>query len=69
MLISAVLSSAMTETGRWFFRATAARAAWWAWSGAIRMRRHASDHVLSADKVALIKSWIDAGAQWRVMLV
>ena len=32
-------------------------------SGAIRMRGNASDHVLSADKVALIKSWIDAGAQ------
>ena len=32
-------------------------------SGAIRMRRNASDHVLSAEKVALIKSWIDAGAQ------
>ena len=27
------------------------------------MRRNASDHVLSAEKVALIKSWIDAGAQ------
>jgi hypothetical protein len=32
-------------------------------SGVIRMKRNASDHVLSAREVALIKSWIDAGAQ------
>ena len=31
-------------------------------SGVIRMKRNASDHVLSAQEVALIKSWIDAGA-------
>jgi peroxiredoxin family protein len=27
------------------------------------MKRNPSDHVLSAQEVALIKSWIDAGAQ------
>ena len=32
-------------------------------SGVIRMKRNASDHVLSAQEVALIKSWIDAGAR------
>jgi hypothetical protein len=32
-------------------------------SGLIRMKRNASDHVLSAQEVALIKSWIDAGAR------
>jgi hypothetical protein len=32
-------------------------------SGVIRMKRNASDHVLSAQDVALIKSWIDAGAR------
>ena len=31
-------------------------------SGVIRIKRNASDHVLSAQEVALIKSWIDAGA-------
>lgn len=31
-------------------------------SGVIRVKRNASDHVLSAQEVALIKSWIDAGA-------
>ena len=31
-------------------------------SGVIRMKRNAADHVLSAQEVALIKSWIDAGA-------
>jgi mono/diheme cytochrome c family protein len=32
-------------------------------TGAVKMKRNASDHVLPAQEVALIKSWIDAGAQ------
>ena len=32
-------------------------------SGVIRMKHNASDHVLSAQEVGLIKAWIDAGAR------
>ena len=32
-------------------------------SGEIKMRRNVPDHILSAEEVALIKLWIDAGAQ------
>ncbi|MGB7789764.1 MAG: c-type cytochrome domain-containing protein [Terrimicrobiaceae bacterium] len=32
-------------------------------SGAKKMKRNVPDHILSVEEVALIKSWIDAGAQ------
>jgi hypothetical protein len=57
--ISAAISSAMTAKGRWFFESRLVVIV----SGVIRMKRNASDHVLSAQEVALIKSWIDAGAR------
>jgi len=62
--MSAAISSAMMAKGRWFFLATAAKSRLVAIvSGVIRMKRNASDHVLSAQDVALIKSWVDAGAR------
>jgi hypothetical protein len=64
MPISAAISSALTAKGPLVLPGNSGESRLVAIvSGVIRMKRNASDHVLSAQDVALIKSWIDAGAR------